>query len=294
MTGTEAALAACRFGQAAAAMLLWGGLGFLAVLTPPAAADAVSTRLHWIWPWATLTAAAATLATLPVEIAQIGSGWQDVLSASVWSKVLFETGAGQAWQQEAAAALLLLAARLTPVPVRRAATALAAGLILTSLALTGHAAMHMGWLGLAQRANATVHVLAAGSWLGALVPLLPTLAMLDGPHGREAVVALHRFSAVGHAAVGLVLLTGALNAALILGGWPSDPGAPYQALLLTKIAVVALMIGLATLNRYRFVPRIARHPALALTSIRRATYLEIALGLGALALVAVFGLLEPA
>ena len=96
----------------------------------------------------------------------------------------------------------------------------------------------------------------AGPGLGALVPLLIILPMLDVPARRgQAGVALRRFSTAGHAAVALVIATGVLNTLMILGRWPTDLQSPYQALLFAKILLVAAMTVLALANRY--IPRAA-------------------------------------
>jgi len=66
---------------------------------------------------------------------------------------------------KAVAALMLLAALL--VPRRSTAVAIASGLLLASLALTGHSVMQEGWLGIAHRFNDAIHVLTAGAcWAG--------------------------------------------------------------------------------------------------------------------------------
>ena len=168
-------------------------------------------------------------------------------------------------------------------------------MLLASLTLTGHAALHEGWLGLAHRTNDVIHLLAGGFWFGGLLPLLPTLGLLRDPTRHDgAVVALRRFSTLGHGAVALVLLTGMLNAALILGRWPTAWASLYQRLLIAKILLVAAMTALALLNRYAFVPRLRDRPTDAIRSIRCMALSEVALGLGAVALVALFGLLDPA
>lgn len=46
------------------------------------------------------------------------------------------------------------------------------------------------------------------------------------------------------------------------------------------------------MNRYVFVPRLSRRPG-SLNALRRATLAEVALGLAAVALVAVFGMMDP-
>ena len=209
--------------------------------------------------------------------------------------VLFETGVGRVWQAQAGAALLLAASLAMPRRLRAKATAATSGLLLAMLALTGHAAMHEGLLGLGHRANDALHVLAGGAWLGALLPVLLVLGGLDDPRRqRDAGIALRRFSAAGHAAVALVVATGAVNTMLVLGRLPADWSSPYQALLAIKIALVLTMAMLALINRYVLVPRLSRGRDAAVRGLRSATLAEIGLGVAVIGCVAVFGLLEPA
>jgi copper resistance protein D len=74
---------------------------------------------------------------------------------------------------------------------------------------------------------------------------------------------------------------------------PTNWSSPYQAMLACKIALVAAMVCLAIVNRYVFVPPMTRDIAQAVQAIRRAIFVEIALGLGVVALVSLFGMLEP-
>jgi copper resistance protein D len=288
------ALAACRFLHDTSAMLLWGAFAYLATLVPRDLAWHVGRRLQPARVVAIALALATTAAALPVKAALIGDGWPDALDPTTLRAVLFETSVGGAWQAEAAAALLVAAALAVSAPYSQAATALAAGLLVASLALTGHAVMQEGWLGLAHRINDAVHVLSAGAWLGALVPLLLTLAALSDPARRGAAeMALRRFSTAGHVAVALVILSGMINTILVLGRWPTDSSSPYQAMLAAKIALVIAMVCLAIGNRYRFVPRLAAHRPDAVRAIRSGTIAELTLGLGVIGLVSVFGMLEP-
>lgn len=153
--------------------------------------------------------------------------------------------------------------------------------------------MHDGWLGLVHRANPVSHALAAGTRFGALVPLLATMILLDGPLAREAATALRRFSTVGHAVVAPVPATGALDTALVIEHRPAPLASPNRALPIAKIALVAARAGFAIFNRTRFVPELRHDRGRALTSLHPTTCAEIATGLGALALVAVFGPSEP-
>ena len=91
-----------------------------------------------------------------------------------------------------------------------------------------------------------------------------------------------------------MLVSGVVNTMLVLGRWPTQWSSPYQAMLAAKIAVVAVMTGLAIVNRYHFVPRLAGLPDDSLRAIRLVTIVEIVLGVVVVGLVSVFGMLEPA
>jgi putative copper resistance protein D len=288
------AIAACRFLIDGSAVLLWGSSIYIATLIPHPLASILAKRLRRFDSVLIVIAAAATAAALPLHTAEIGAGWSDVLNATVMHDVLLDTSVGQAWQAQAVAALLLVATLALPSSLFARATAFASGLLLASLALTGHAAMQEGWLGVIHSINDVMHVLSAGAWVGALVPLLPVLLLLGQPdHHVAADVALRRFSTAGHVLVALVLASGIANTILILGHLPVDWSSPYQAMLALKIALVVCMICLAAINRYAFVPRLARNQPEAIRAIRRLTLAELSLGIAVIGLVSVFGMLEP-
>ena len=290
----DAALAVCRFLHDASAMLLWGAYAYLSMLVPKHLAYAVGRRLQAFRILSIVVAVVTTAAALPLEAGMIGAGWLDAVDATTIRSVLFETSVGQAWQLQAAAALILFMTLAIPARICQATTALASGLLVASLALTGHAVMREGWLGIAHCLNDILHVLSGGAWLGALAALLPILSALKRPEQRlDAGLALRRFSTAGHIAVVLVVASGVINTILVLGRWPTDWSSPYQALIACKIAVVAVMIVLAIVNRYGLVPQLARQRPDALRAIRLGTAVEIALGFCAVGLVSVFGMLEP-
>lgn len=294
MIDPDTALAVCRFLHDASLMLLWGTSAYLCFMVPKALADRVWHMFAGASIVAALVAVIATLMSLPLAAAGIGNGWSDAIDAGTLHAVLFETTVGQAWFAQAAAALILLLALLLPGHPRHRGIALGSGLGLAALVLTGHASMHEGSLRMAHRANDMLHVLAGGGWLGALVPLIPILRLLSQPGYRvEALLALRRFSTAGHIAVALVIVSGVVNTMLVLKHLPTDWSSPYQALLGLKIALVAGMSLLAIVNRYVLVPRIGHNQARALNAIRLGSIAEIVLGIVVIALVAVFGMLEP-
>ena len=290
----DAALIICRFLHDAAAMLVWGGTAYLATLVPRRLADDVARHLTRVGLVAIAMAVATTAAMLPIEAARLGDGWADAFSADAVRGFLIDTAGGGAWGWQAAAAVLLAVALLLPVRVRRVGIATAAGATLVTLALTGHAVMHDDADGIAQRLNDAAHVLSAGAWFGALAPLVAIVWRLGEPaFGEDAATALRRFLFAGHLAVALAIATGAANTLFIVRHPPMDWGSPYQVLLSIKIAVVAVMLALALANRYVTMPRTGGDPG-AITALRRGTMVEIGLGLAAIALVAVFGTLDPA
>lgn len=294
MTWLDGALAACRLAHYAALVLVFGTAVFLRGLAAPVLAEPIGRALRIPVRLGLLLAAATTWLWLPLQAAEIGGGWDGATDPGTLSAVLLDTGFGHAWLCRVVLSMPLpiLAAAW---PHRIGAAALAAGLLLSSLALAGHAAMQDGAAGLLHRLNQIVHVLAGGFWLGALVPFALCLPRLRDPDlRRDAIQALRRFSTAGHVAVAAVLASGIVNIVLVLGRWPTDWSSPYQALLACKIALVLAMTGLAVTNRYVFVPRIGRSNGIAVRLVRTGAIAEILLGAAVLALVATFGLLDPA
>lgn len=289
----DSLLAACRFVQDAALMALWGASAYLWALVPPGLASQIGNRLNVVRWSAVALAVVATIAALPVGTAMIGNGWPDAVNGPMLWDVLASTNVGTAWLVQAAAVLLLAVAQMLKSRQRLAATAIASGVALASLALSGHAVMQDGWQGIVHPLNDALHVLSAGAWGGALLPLLFVLSNFGKrPFEAEAATALRRFSMVGHVVVTLTILSGIANSLFIVG-WPLGWSSPYRVMLTMKIAVVLAMLMMAVTNRYWFVPRLGRARASALHAIRSGTFIEIGLGLAAVLLVSIFGMLDP-
>jgi copper resistance protein D len=287
------ALALVRLSFDAAAIAAYGVSGFIACIAPKRLAQTIAASSNFLIVAASSFAVLSTLAWLPIEAAMIGDSWQSAVDRSTLSALLFDTASGNSWRVRLALSLLLTAALLCRAAsiVRLALS----GLLLASLALTGHANMDEGTRGVLHILNDALHLLAGGAWLGSLLALPGCLARLRDPaFCTEAKTALRRFSSAGHLAVTLVIATGIVNTVLVLKRWPTDFTSTYQMLLATKIAFVAGMTGLALMNRYIFVPRRLTKRDRAIRQIRNGTYGELALGAGVLALVAFLGILDPA
>ena len=185
------------------------------MIAPKRLGQAIAASSNVLVVAAGLLAALSTLAWLPIQAAMIGESWQSAVDRSTLSTLLWDTAIGKAWLVRLALSLLLAAALSW-----RSASSLRlalSGLLLASLALTGHANMDEGTRGVLHILNDALHLLAGGAWLGSLLALPGCLVRLRDPaFCAEANTALRRFSSAGHLAVALVIATGIVNTVLVL------------------------------------------------------------------------------
>lgn len=288
----DVALAICRFVFDSTILSLWGASAYLWIVADAGLKQRLWQQMRGLRDSALLLVVAATFALLPLRTAMLGEGWSDALDIGMLHSVLFDTNIGLAWLIQVVAACLLMAVMLL---ARQwiAGTAIMSAVLLASLVITGHAAMHDGVTGLLHQANSVLHLLAAGAWVGALIPVVWLLPRLrDKDAAIVATPALIRFSTAGHLAVLLVVATGIINTGFILGKLPLDWTYDYQRLLTFKIALVIVMIVLAIINRYVFVPRLRQRQGMA-QALVTGTIAEIVLSLAVIMLVAMFGMMQP-
>ncbi len=289
----EGALALSRFAHFLAAMTLFGASLYTYAFAPPDLARALTPAARRIAAIAIPVAAFSALVWLALEAASMADSWSGLVDADVLQGVLMDTAFGAVWQWRLVVALALLVALAVGRHGPSSFMVALSGLFLASLCLVGHASMQHGGVGAVHRANHALHLLATGAWLGGL-PLFALCleAYRDPALRRDAVSAMRRFSSWGQLDVALVVLTGAVNVALTSGAAPFPPTTPYRALLCVKIALVATMIALALVNRYVLAPRL-RPDASALRILMKTSLAEVALGAAVVALVSLFGLLDP-
>lgn len=247
-------------------------------------------RLFRILLPAAVIAVLTALAWLLLESASMGGAWGFAIDQDAVRTVLTDTAFGRLWLGRLPLAVLVC---LTAWFWRRLSFALPplAALLLASLALTGHAIMNTGWLSLVHPLNQALHLLAAGLWLGGLVPLGLLLA---GSDRSLADRALRRFSDLAFVAVLVVLGSGVFNAWLLVGSFPALIATNYGATLLVKLALVGTMITLALSNRFLLLPSLAARHDAALSRLERNVLLEIILGALVLAAASLLGNLPPA
>jgi putative copper resistance protein D len=171
---------------------------------------------------------------------------------------------------------------------------LLAGLLLASLAATGHGRVGGGTVHIASDG---VHLLAAGLWLGGLWPLgwAITSAFQSSRTSDDLAIArtLQRFSGVATLNVAILIASGLVNGLYLVGSVGALFSSRYGWLLVAKVALFLIMILLASLNRFWITPRLADSPSPGLLGrLRWHVLAEQLLGLTVLALVAVLGTLE--
>jgi len=106
-----------------------------------------------------------------------------------------------------------------------------------------------------------------------VICLHPLLRILKHEPNAVGAATLEQFSALATRTVPLILAAGVGILIVILPG----PGAlltPYGSLVLAKLAAFALLMGLAALNKWRFLPDIAAGRDTASRSLQRAMLSE--------------------
>jgi len=274
-------LAAARGLYYIAVMLLFGDLAFHALLR--AKLPIIMPHRNMRVRWSALAAAAAAGRVWLMRAAMQMAG---TLERGAGIETATATLFGQLFLARMAALLALAFA------IRRDTKA---GVLLAAIALalpaaTSHAAAASpaGFTAFGASLDG-VHLLTAGFWLGGL-------AVLGGLLRRgepNILLALSLFSDWAMIAVLLLVMTGAINGASILLGSPGDDGnagAPsflYLAVLGAKLTLVAAMLALAAVNRFRWMPRGKDAP------IARNAAFELALGIIVVLLAGALGQLQP-
>jgi len=254
-----------------------------------------------------------------------GSGWSAVFDPTVL-RALATTRLGHA----AGVRLLLLAVLALLLGPRRPLgnprLALLAGstvAVVATFAASGHAARSLGRTGLD-----TVHVTAAGCWLGGLAVLLlvalpalrqrpearpvesvpaastaasstaaspaASVAVLQRvPLIRPVAVPLRRFSVLAAGSATVVVGTGLAQAVQQVPAWGALTGTGYGRLLLIKVALVIAALGVASVSSALVHTRLARHSRRA-RALTATVAIESVLLLGAVAATSVLVSTTPA
>ena len=295
----------------AATALLAGGLTFRSVVAEPALrrsaggyAIAQSRMLQLIWAALVVTVVTGFVWLTLETMSMASLAWGEAVRSGAILTVLNKTQFGLVCEIRAALAVLLAACLLLNRLVLARWLALAAGLALVAaIAWTGHAGSTLGELGDLHLAADVVHLCAASAWMGGLAGLAILFAVgrrrpaLEwGPPQLDAI---GRFSILGIITVAALIISGLVNAWILVGSFYALVVTDYGQLLLLKLAAFAIMVGFAASNRFWLTPRLAlaakpeAEPS-ALSALRRNTFIEIALGFATFVIVGALGTMHPA
>jgi copper resistance protein D len=241
-----------------------------------------------------------------------------IADGTVWI-VLSQTQFGFAWELRILFGVLLIACLLVwrtknagASIWQEALASLLAAAYLGSLTFAGHGEEGLGLERNLHLAADFLHLIAAGLWLGGLVPLALLLVYLrrfrEEAWVTAACHAASRFSNLGIVAVGTLLISGTINAWFLIGDMQSLLETSYGRLLLLKVTLFAAMVCFAGINRQYLLPRLVGDNktdlietdlietdlgSRAVQWLVRSTLVEIVLGTGVIIIVGMLGIMAP-
>jgi putative copper resistance protein D len=300
----EAMLTVVRALHFSAAIVLFGQFAYVYCVSP---GRAMPPRFRATAGWSLGLAVATALAWLAIEASTmsglpLGQALREGTADVVLTKTLF----GHAWLVRGALAILVGVALVAmggrdDSGAASAMAAIGALLFLATLSCAGHAAAGLGADRFFHVAADALHLLAAGAWLGALVPLVGLLRAIDSKPSHAglglASRVVARFSVLGVLCVGVLALTGIVNACYAIHRVSDLSSSRYGQELVVKLGLVAIVVILAALNRNRHSPRLSSSdPRLAhraLRSLALNAFVEIVLGFAIVAIVGNLGVTMP-
>lgn len=295
-----------RFAHYALLLGLFGLLAFRELGLGRLAATGSLPELRGIVFAGAIVAPVISAALILVAIAEMMGQQVSALEWATIQVMVASTSLGWAFAVRLALLIAAIGAlAMPPKPWSRAAAAILLGLAIATLPWSGHAAANEGGLGLLHRLNDALHLLASGLWLGAIgwfaYLVLAAHRRPDRPATATLMETMHHFAPLGATLVGIVAITGVLNAHFVFGLESTIVilGAPYGVLLVIKIALVGGMLLFAARNarlgrragRQSLDGQLAAAPLLP--QLRRSLLAELSLAALVIGCVAILGLMSP-
>ncbi|MFE1598943.1 copper resistance D family protein [Methylobacterium sp. ID0610] len=289
MDGGLLLLRLLRGGELAASLALFGTLLVAALIVLPLARTGEGSRpacLRLIRAALALKLA-ATLAWLPAQAARMAAPDEIRGLPELLALVAGGTTFGQSLLLRTAlfAGAVWLAGGVTARP-RVAAAALLAAAALGLQPWLGHAAADGG---ARLPLLVALHVLAAGAWLGGLVPLA---LLIRNASGAVAQAAARRFSWIGLVAILTLTATAWLQSLDLIGDVGGWFGTPYGLIALAKTGGLVALAAIAALNKFVLTPRLQGIRARRALGI--SIGIETAIGLAVAAAAVALATMPPA
>ncbi len=266
-------------------------------------------KVAWLGLAFSIASAAAWLLLLSARIT--GSPLAQVLFDGSAEAVLRHTQFGRDWEARFLLTIVLVVAigclgRSSRALSRSQGLLVATGAacLLGALVWAGHSGAAPGMKGGIQLAGDFLHLVAAGAWLGGLLPLALVFSTAERGQGQPwaaiARDATLRFSTLGMTAVGTLLVTGLINIWALVGGVAPLVQTVYGRLLLLKIALFLSMFAVAAVNRLLWTPRLVEAAlsgsgayARVLRRLKHNCQIEVGFGVAVLVAVGALGTMAP-
>jgi putative copper resistance protein D len=254
------------------------------------------------WPGGRAIELAAALAALVSGLgwfagvaATFAGGWRDALAPDILQGVTFETRFGHLWigRLVVLAAVLAVQAWTRPSWRRDGVLVALAAALSASLIGVGHGMTGAGGGPAVARAHMVadvVHLICAMGWIGGLFCLAQVLRR-GAADAAELGVVLSRFSRLGYWLVALLLVSGCVNALVLVPRPDSLLTSDYGRVLLVKLGLVLIMVGFALYNRLALVARVQSKAGAQ--ALWRSVLAEQGMGALVLATVALLGTIHP-
>jgi putative copper resistance protein D len=186
--------------------------------------------------------------------------------------------------------LLLLALPVAVWRGRMRPTAILCGLLLCLIAIASHTAeaSPFGFRIIGATSDG-LHLLTGGYWIGGLCVLASLLAQRAAAPRLGAAISL--FAEWGMIAVALLVMTGMINASMVLLGTPGHDAPAYLLVLGVKLLLVTAMIGLALVNQYHLLPALGQGGNTV--RMRKHVVWELGLGIVVIGLAMSLAVLPP-
>jgi putative copper resistance protein D len=299
METAELGLTVVRGVQIAASLSAFGVAVFWSVIAPPvlAADDPICRRvedhLRRLFRASLAVAVGAGLVWLVAQAAFMAEAESMAdAAAAVWP-VLTDTHFGHVLGTRLG--LLALSALVLGNGSSGGRRVLAAGTLAAALILhtwSTHAAAAAGVDRSILLGAESLHLLAAGAWLGSLAPLFAMVTALAPDHCAHAA---RRFSPLGMLCVATLSATALTQGWILIGGLPALVGTDYGRAALVKLALLLVLLTFAAANRFLYAPAL-RGPvgADAKRGLCCSIAVETAFGLAAVLTAALLADLPPA
>jgi copper resistance protein D len=302
INGPMVAVRAVHF---AATAVIAGALMFRAVVVDSAMRGEDKARLivcnqirRLAWIALALSVVSAALWLLLQSSAMSGQTYLEAMASGALFTVLDNTQFGWVFEVRLALAIALaICLVLDRRPWPRWLALGAAQCLVAAIAWTGHAASTPFKLGYLHLTADALHLCAAAAWTGGLAALVLLLTDVNPARMSSSIRldAVRRFSALGMVGVATLLVSGIVNAWILVGSFRALFKTDYGWVLMAKLAIFAAMVVFAAVNRFWLMPRLGAQPdAAVVRNLRRNSMFEFALASAVFAAVGVLGTQHPA